>query len=107
MRQQRSLAGTWQFQLDPEGRLSVESLAPDLEIPVPMPWQAAFPHLQQYSGYAWYRVDIDLDESWLLGELLLHFGAVDYWCQVFVNGQLVGEHEGGYTPFDLPVRPYV
>ena len=39
--------------------------------------------------------------------VLLHFGAVDYWCQVFVNGRLAGQHEGGYTPFTLPVRAHV
>ncbi|MFN8496318.1 MAG: glycoside hydrolase family 2 TIM barrel-domain containing protein [Anaerolineae bacterium] len=103
MRLQRSLAGQWQFQLDPAGALTVATLSPDRDIPVPMPWQAAFPDLQRYNGYAWYRREVDVDEAWLTGELLLRFGAVDYWCQVFVNGQLVGEHEGGYTPFTIPI----
>src|SRR5205085_403951 len=39
------------------------------------------------------------DERFLRGDARLDFGAVDYWCQVFVNGSLVGEHEGGYIPF--------
>jgi hypothetical protein len=103
---QRSLQGSWQFQLDPEGSISVESLNPDREIPVPLPWQAAFPELQQYSGYAWYRRAFDLDAQWLGGELLLTFGAVDYWCQVFVNGQLCGEHEGGHTAFTFNIRQH-
>lgn len=104
MRQQRSLAGLWKFQVDPDGALDVGSLTPDRDIPVPLPWQAAFPDLEHYSGYAWYSTTLTLDENWLSGELLLKFGAVDYWCQVFVNGQLAGEHEGGYTPFTLPIR---
>jgi hypothetical protein len=107
MRQTRSLAGFWQFQLDPEGLLEAATLAPDRQIQVPMPWQAAFPELQQYSGYAWYRHYFELEETWLGGELLLHFGAVDYWCQIFINGQLAGQHEGGYTPFTLPIRSHV
>src|SRR5262249_45856804 len=37
----------------------------------------------------------------------LTFGAVDYWCQVYVNRQLVAEHEGGYTPFTIPIQAYV
>jgi hypothetical protein len=93
----------WQFQVDPEGMLSVESITPDREIVVPMPWQAVFADLIKYSGYAWYRRSFDLDREWLGGEVLLHFGAVDYWCQVFVNGLLAGEHEGGYTAFTLPI----
>ncbi|MFN8472694.1 MAG: glycoside hydrolase family 2 TIM barrel-domain containing protein [Anaerolineae bacterium] len=103
MRLQRSLAGPWQFQLDPSGTVTIESLSPDREIPVPLPWQAAFPDLERYSGYAWYRRAVDVGAEWLAGELLLRFGAVDYWCQVFVNGQMVGEHEGGYTPFSIPI----
>src|SRR4051794_18987408 len=68
MRQQCSLSGSWQFQLDPEGSLTVESLAPDREVPVPLPWQAALPELEQYSGYAWYRRYVNLAEDWLRGE---------------------------------------
>jgi len=104
MRRQRSLAGVWQFQLDPDGSLRVDALQPDRTIPAPLPWQAAFPDLRQYSGFAWYRRSFTLDEAWLAGELLLDFGAVDYWCAVYVNGVCVGEHEGGFTPFRLPIR---
>jgi hypothetical protein len=107
MRNSRSLSGTWQFQLDPGGTATVETLAPDREIAVPLPWQAALPELRTYSGYAWYRRSIDLEDDWLEGELLLHLGAVDYWCQVFVNGTLAGQHEGGYTPLTLPVRSHL
>ncbi|HET9493669.1 MAG TPA: glycoside hydrolase family 2 TIM barrel-domain containing protein [Chloroflexia bacterium] len=103
MRRTIALSGTWGFQLDPDGTLGVDTLAPDREITVPLPWQAAFPELQEYSGYAWYRRTFDLERDRLEGEALLRFGAVDYWCQVFVNGALAGEHEGGYTEFTLPV----
>ncbi|HUS14007.1 MAG TPA: glycoside hydrolase family 2 TIM barrel-domain containing protein [Chloroflexia bacterium] len=105
--QQYSLAGTWDFQLDPDGVLTLDTLAPDRAIPVPLPWQAAFPDLQQYSGYAWYRTGFDVPDGWLEGELLLRLGAVDYWCQIFINGHFAGEHEGGYTPITLPIRRYV
>lgn len=103
MRMQRSLAGAWQFQLDPEGSLRADTLQPDRTIPVPLPWQAAFPELREYSGYAWYQHHFTLDETWLAGELLLDFGAVDYWCEVSLNGACVGEHEGGFTPFRLQI----
>ncbi|MEI2787124.1 MAG: sugar-binding domain-containing protein [Candidatus Nanopelagicales bacterium] len=35
--------------------------------------------------------------------VLLHFGAVDQWCRVQVNGQPVGTHEGGYLPFTIDI----
>lgn len=104
MRQVRSLAGIWGFQLDLEGTITPAWLNPNRQITVPMPWQVEHPDLQQYSGYAWYTRPFDVDEAWLSGELLLHFGAVDYWCEVYVNDMLVGQHEGGYTPFTLPIR---
>jgi len=37
------------------------------------------------------------------GRVLLHFGAVDYECQVWVNNTFVGEHRGGYLPFSLDI----
>lgn len=111
MRQVRSLNGQWQFQLDPTGVITPTSVTfePARAMPVPMPWQTAWPELEQYSGYAWYGYELSLEASVLQagGELLLHFGAVDYWCQVFVNGELAGQHEGGYMPFDVPIKAWV
>ena len=43
MRQQQSLAGRWRFQIDPDGTVPLNQLAPDREIAVPLPWQAAAP----------------------------------------------------------------
>lgn len=105
MRDSRSLNGKWQFQPDPDGQLTLGDFTPSHIIPVPMPWQAAFPEMQQYGGWAWYLHEFDVEQ--IQGELLLQFGAVDYWCEVFVNGQRVGEHEGGYTPFGFAIGQYV
>lgn len=107
MRTVRSLSGEWSFQLDPDGLLSLETVNPDRTIPVPMPIQAAFPELRRYSGYMWYGRTFTLDETELGGEVLLDFGAVDYWCQVYVNGHFIGEHEGGYMPFRYAIRSFV
>lgn len=41
------------------------------------------------------------------GRLLLHFGAVDQQCQVYVNHHLVTRHEGGYLPFSLDITEAV
>jgi hypothetical protein len=99
-----SLSGDWAFQLDPTGQLDIESIRPDRTIHVPLPWQAAFPELRRYSGYAWYRRSFEVDGELSGGDLRLRFGAVDYWCEVFLNGVRLGEHEGGYTPFEFGLR---
>ncbi len=46
-----------------------------------------------------YRKVFRLPEGFLKKRLLLHFGAVDQECEVFLNGTLVGSHKGGYLPF--------
>jgi hypothetical protein len=107
MRIERSLSGEWLFRLESEDRSEFAAFQTKRPIPVPMPWQAAFPELQQYKGYATYSRNFELDDAWLQGEILLDFGAVDYWCEVYVNDHCVGEHEGGYTPFCFPIRPHV
>jgi len=98
-----SLNGTWGFHPDPTGDLTLATFIPSRSIPVPLPWQAAFPDLQRYSGWAWYQRTFEIDLGWLKDEVLLTFGAVDYWCAVYINGEKAGEHEGGYTPFTLAV----
>ena len=48
-----------------------------------------------------YRRTFTLPEGFFRGRLLVQFGAVDQRCRVFLNGQEVGHHEGGYTPFEV------
>ncbi len=54
-----------------------------------------------------YRREIILEETFLVGRCLLHFGAVDQICYVYVNGKKAGEHTGGYLPFSLDVTGLV
>ena len=51
----------------------------------------------------WYRRTFTLPEGFRKDRVLLHFGAVDQSCQVFVNGRLAGSHEGGYLPFTCDI----
>ena len=39
--------------------------------------------------------------------VLLHFGAADYITKVWLDGQFLGEHEGGYTPFEFDITNHV
>ena len=120
-RSRLSLDGQWEFYPDPQQQLTRESLRSDdaRTILVPGPWQAQFDDLRDYSGVAWYRRLFEADGlatdpsavSTVRGSArppvcpsaFLHFGAVDYSTTVWLNGQRVGEHEGGYLPFELDV----
>src|SRR5512137_2745247 len=51
----------------------------------------------------WYRRTFTVPEAWNNKTILLHFGAVDWDCDVWVNGTLVGNHKGGYDPFSYDI----
>ena len=50
-----------------------------------------------------YHRRVLLDDSCLLGCTLLHFGAVDSFCEVYWNGVWIGSHRGGFTSFSLDI----
>ncbi|HEV7857105.1 MAG TPA: glycoside hydrolase family 2 TIM barrel-domain containing protein [Pyrinomonadaceae bacterium] len=104
------LDGLWDFYIDPRQHLTPQTLEGEggapRRIQVPGPWQAQFEDLRNYSGVAWYRHTFEFPKGFFEQAVLeptyvLHFGAVDYYTTVWLNGQKVGEHEGGYLPFDL------
>src|ERR1043166_3231155 len=83
------LNGDWQFVADPARVLTVETAAHASDARtarVPGSWQAEFPDLRDYAGVAWYwrKVQVDTLPAGSVG--LLHFGAVDYITDVYVNG---------------------
>ena len=51
----------------------------------------------------WYRRSFTTDPSWKGQRIILHFGAVDYACEVFVNGKSVGQHKGGNNAFSFDI----
>ena len=55
----------------------------------------------------WYERTFTVPGKWKGQEILLHFGGVDWKSEVYVNGQLVGEHKGGYDPFYYNITPYL
>ena len=54
-----------------------------------------------------YRTSFALNSSFANKKVILHFGAVDQQCKVFVNDSLAGEHIGGYLPFDFDITNLV
>jgi len=104
--QSRSLDGTWQFAVDREGKLTINDLSSVKdwrEIRVPLSWNAQFADLRDYRGVAWYRRTVDLPPIKDYQTALIHFDAVDYLAEVYVNGRRAGVHEGGYLPFTYDI----
>lgn len=62
---------------------------------------------KDFISAVWYRRTVTLDEKQLAGRTILHFGAVDYECHVFIHGVEVGKHIGGYSSFSFDITGYV
>ncbi|MGO9094770.1 MAG: glycoside hydrolase family 2 protein [Bryobacteraceae bacterium] len=73
---------------------------------VPGDWNTQRPDLMLYEGAIWYKRDFDykLEPG---RRLFVHFGAANYHATVLLNGKLLGEHVGGYTPFAFEITGLV
>ncbi len=58
-------------------------------------------------NYLWYRKKFTLDKCFIGKKTLLHFGAVDWKCKIFINKNKAFEHQGGYTPFSVDITSYL
>ena len=73
---------------------------------VPGDWNSQRDRLFFYEGSVWYRRTFRVARA--PGErLVLRFGAANARARVYLDGELVGEHEGGYTPFDVEITDRV
>lgn len=106
----QTLNGTWQFAFDEGNKgLSEGWQAPGVALPlsieVPFCYQCAKSGIadKRLIPVVWYRRTFSLPEAMRDRRVLLRFGAVDYHCAVYVNGERVGEHTGGYTPFAFDI----
>ncbi len=99
-----TLNGSWQFEADP-GDSGLERGLRDRElhsrITVPFCPESELSGIGEtdFMEAVWYRRTIHLPESWAGRRVLLHFQAVDHDTTVWVNGQEVARHRGGFTPF--------
>lgn len=97
-----NLNGPWDFALDSDARyVEPADVQWTSTILVPFAPETPASGIGNTGFYraVWYRRTFDAPPLTSKKRLLLHFGAVDYFAQVWVNGELVVEHEGGYTPF--------
>jgi beta-galactosidase/beta-glucuronidase len=100
------LNGAWEFSLDPEGSWRLPADVPfERRIRVPFAPETPASGIGDTGFYraCWYRREVAVSRPENGERVLLHFGAVDYSATVWINGALVGRHEGGYTPFTFDI----
>lgn len=104
-----TLNGQWQFAFDQnnQGLRDRWYEKPDfpLRIEVPFPYQSQLSGInsQEHQDVVWYSRAFTLTPDLMSCRRLLHFGAVDYKADVWLDGQHLGAHEGGYSDFTFDI----
>jgi beta-glucuronidase len=73
---------------------------------VPGDWNTQSDQLFFYEGTLWYKKSFDYQRR-PNTRLFVHFGAANYQADVYLNGEKVGQHEGGFTPFNFEITKLV
>jgi len=102
-----NLDGLWKFATDKTGSGELNGwesgIAQEYDIAVPASWNEQNRDLMYFFGTGWYEKDIEIPFDFKNKTIWLRIGAANYYSRVWVNGQFVGEHEGGYLPFEFDI----
>lgn len=108
-----NLNGEWEFAFDDANEGIEQAWFDGRELPqrivVPFGYQTTLSGINDKSVHevVWYARTFNLHAEFTARDLLLNFGAVDYECTVWVNGNEVGHNRGGHVPFQFDIAPYV
>ena len=102
-----NLNGIWQYQSGAAGDALPTGKTLASEIRVPFPVESALSGVMEHHDRLWYRRFFTVPAAWKDKRMLLHFDAVDYEAEIFVNGKSVGVHTGGYEAFAYDVTDYL
>lgn len=99
-----NLNGMWDYAILPIGKETPKSF--DGKILVPFAAESSLSGVQKGVGTnneLWYHREFSVPSNWKSDRVLLHFGAVDWKADVWVNDIKVGQHTGGFTPFSFDI----
>ena len=100
-----NLNGTWQFEIDhgnsgrKRGLLEKKTLEREILVPFCPESKLSGVGYTDFMAAVWYKRSFTLPVEAAGKRVILHFGAVDYLTEVWVNGKSVGTHKGGYNSF--------
>ena len=96
----KNLNGLWKYAITPKGTPAPAAYQGDILVPFAV--ESSFSgggKMINEKEELWYQRTFDVPSAWRGKQILLHFGAVDWKAEVWVNDVKVGEHTGGFTPF--------
>ena len=100
----KNLNGLWDYNITPKKEAMPNAYAG--KILVPFAVESALSGIGKTVGkdsILWYRTSFAVPSTMKGKNILLHFGAVDWQTEVYVNGKSVGKHEGGFDPFSFDI----
>ena len=105
------LSGFFDFKLDPDNVGEEENWQKGVEssrsIGIPGSWNEQFIDTRDYLGPTWHFKKFYVPSSWKEKLVWFRIGAANYYAKVWINGKFIGEHEGGYLPFQFEVTDKV
>ncbi|MDR1783280.1 MAG: beta-galactosidase, partial [Dysgonamonadaceae bacterium] len=104
----KNLNGLWDYAILPAN--AAEPAKFDGKILVPFAVESSLSGVQKTVGKEnelWYRRNFTVPSAWKNKNIILHFGAVDWKAEVFLNDIKIGVHTGGYTPFCFDITPFL
>ena len=106
-----NLNGKWQFEID-NAKLGVEkeyykkkNLTDEILVPFCPESKLSGVENTDFMNCVWYTRNFNINKG--NKKVIIHFGAVDYYTRVYINGKFAGEHRGGYTSFSFDITQYV
>ncbi len=109
----RNLNGIWEFEVDKSnwgaerGFIEQEHFSQTILVPFCPESPLSGVGITDFMEAVWYKRRFELSEAEQSGSVLLHFGAADYECTAYVNGQEAGTHRGGYASFAFDITAAV
>ncbi|MFN9689265.1 MAG: sugar-binding domain-containing protein [Bacteroidota bacterium] len=78
-----------------------------LTIKVPFPWGSPLSGVPDKADIGWYQKNITVKPDWKDKRIFITVGASDWESSIWIDNQLVGTHQGGYTPFSFELTKYI
>lgn len=104
----KNLNGLWDYAIVPKGSRKPADF--EGKILVPFPIESSLSGVGKTVGNdseLWYHTTFTVSGNRRNSKILLHFGAVDWETEVFINGEKAGIHQGGYDPFSFDITPFL
>lgn len=108
----QNLNGLWDFKFDAknvgeEEKWYNQTSSFDNKILVPFPWGSKLSGVTNDAEIGWYSRQIEVTSNWEGKKTFIVFGASDWITTAWLDGQALGTFQGGYTPFEFDITPFI